>query len=286
MFPAPKRLWWWRHRVPQEFDVSLLRPPDYGRKRRNRGFETPEEAKRENKIRISILRQGKSRGSQKLAEKLEACSYRHPCGSPACRCCMREFRKTITGLAMMALSDQPQIRMVTLVFGKPYRDRWLAGSGPAPLPKAMVQKLRMDLQRHASAVAIAIGGVEVDLDARTNMAEPHIHLLVATDDRKELEALAKAYGKPHEVNRPIEVSRPISASDRPKVFSYPWKFAPVKKLKFVTTDASGKRKQRTRKVRLRGSAGRRALRWLNCYRPEDFLFVRGFVLRGCRFVPV
>ncbi len=260
-------------RLPKHLDLAVLRPPTYDSKGKNKGFETPEEADAEDQKRIRSERRGRSAKSGALAEKLQACSRWHPCGSSACRKCVRDLRLTVSALALRAFENEEHVRMVTLIFGKPYRGEWLVRKMRWPSPEAMVQKVRMDLKRHARAVKLAMGGIEVDLDKATGMAVAHAHLLVAVKHKRDLARLKASYKRNSEVNRPVKISGAIKWKDRPKAFSYCWKFMPMEKRR-IHPDAKAK------KVRLRGYPGRRALRWLDAHDPFDFIFTMGLGLRG------
>lgn len=259
--------------LPVQFDIAALRPPKYNAKGQNLGFETGEDADEENRTRIGILRQGRAEKSQRLADRLDACRHRRPCGSSACRRCVRDVRRAATALALRTFEGEDHVRLVTLIFGQPYRGKWLVKKIKWPSPKAMIQKLRMDLRRHASTVKLAMGGIEVDLDNATGMAVVHAHLLVAARHKRDLAQLKAVYKRSSEVNRPVKISEPIKWKDRPKTFSYPWKFMPTKKRRIPPAN-------KIKKVRLRGYPGRRALRWLDAHDPFDFILTMGLGLSG------
>ncbi len=89
------RPWYYRLPLEPQYDVALLSP----------NFETREAARLENERRITLLRRGADEASQDLADKLEECHGRSPCGSAACRLCMREFRRAVTGLALKRFEE-------------------------------------------------------------------------------------------------------------------------------------------------------------------------------------
>ncbi len=267
--------WWYRFPLEPQYDVALLSPD----------FETRAKAREQNEKRIGLLRRGTSHASIILAEKLEKCSGRSPCESAACRLCMRECRRTITGLTLMQLQGADYLRSMTVIAGAPFRDDWLEGTAAPPDPRAIKGWLRRVIRVHAPSVTLAIGGIEVDLNEDTGLAEPHAHILVPVRMKFRLGWLRAFLRRNVQKRRALRVSRFIPESDRAYATSYLWKFAPMRKYTWWRVDRHGNKKKRRGKVEMKGSAGRLALRWLDRHPPSAFVFTLGCNLQPGKFVP-
>lgn len=275
---------WLTFKPKPEYDIELLRPAIYDERNRNKGFETIADAIRENAARAEILRSGTSAASLELANDIGRCSPRRWCLSTACKWCMRNFRRAITGLALETLEDEESVRMITIVLGEPYRSDWLRGNAPIPCLKAIKRKLRNDFARHAPFIHLAIGGIEVDLDAETKLAEPHLHVVTIVNRVSRLDDLREFYRRSTGLDRALLVSDIVPFDQRAKCVSYLWKFSPTRKLSFKYTNKNGVIEATTKKRRLKGPAGRRAYHWLDKYRPEDFIFTIGCPLRNGKLI--
>ncbi len=268
------RPWWYRFPLEPQYDVALLSPD----------FETRAKAREQNEKRIDLLRRGTSHASIILAEKLEKCSGRSPCESGACRLCMRECRRTITGLTLMQFQGAEYLRSMTIVAGAPFRSDWLDGAEAPPDPRAIKGWLRRIIKEHAPSVTLAIGGIEVDLDSDSGLAEPHGHIMAVVWTKSRLEWLRSYLRRNVKKRRALRVSRFIPESDRAYATSYLWKFAPMRKYTWRRVDRHGHKKKCRGKVEMKDHAGRRVLRWLDRHPPSAFVFTLGCNLQPGRLV--
>jgi len=172
-----------------------------------------------------------------------------------------------------------KLRAVTIVAGAPFLGDWLAGAELPPDPREMKLYFWKLLRQHAPAVTLAVGGIEVDLNQHTGMAEAHLHFLGNIWRRFRLDWLREFLRENVKRKRALNVSSPIPDSDRAYVVSYQFKFAPMEKYRWVSKN-EGREKKRTGKVSLKGDAGRRALLWLDGHPPEAFIFTF-----GCKLLP-
>lgn len=153
------------------------------------GFETPNDCRNENSIRIRILRKvGDLPGKQvclKLADKLENCQPEQRCGSMACMVCQRTRRLNFVHKWLPLLRAGPNYSMVTLIFYEEMlADRQLLGWKLA----ALKERLRKQLGRIGFNKPI-FGGFEMDYHLYTHQPEashwmPHFHLLVPSEPEK------------------------------------------------------------------------------------------------------
>lgn len=91
--------WYHNLELPTSRDLVHLRPPKLNRRGKNRGFETEAESAARDQVNIKILRRGGKRANH-LADKLDECSRDAPCGSAACKKCMRQLRRALTGITV------------------------------------------------------------------------------------------------------------------------------------------------------------------------------------------
>lgn len=263
---AQLNIWYWNYRS-SSYDLSDLRPPEYNWKGANVGFETPDECDRRNASHVRILSKGGG-WSQNLSEIIRACSQRSPCGSPACKRCMREWRRAVTGQALPIARKLERKGLVpvlvTLVFTDPELRR---PTLPRVSLSSVKQRLRMAIRRAGLGGVPMIGGVEVDWNEGDEVWDLHVHLVAFVHSTAALDSLRPSFKKANGVTRPMQVD---VIEDLDKAIPYCWKFAPMRKLRY---ERDGK--THSRKVGLRDRQLRSALLWLHDKEPEEFFYAQG-----------
>ncbi len=258
--------------VKRKYDIERLDPCRIeGGKRK--GFESRREAHEETERRIKILQAIDSSEASALARKLSRCLPGKECGSPACRWCMREFRRVATGLAIRALSKLGGLVLVTLALNS---GSGAAGEGPGADLARVKHALRQRLRRAGLDGKVAIGGIEIDWHVRREAWDLHVHLIVAMEgsDLPSLEKLKPLRNS--KLKRPVHRKR-VKAGELASTCSYIIKFYPA---------AKGRRKRVLSgkgKVPLHGDRLAQALIWMDQYDPEDFVVLLGVRRDADRF---
>lgn len=272
---------WYTARIPAEFDIALLRPLHTDAEGKRRGFETPAEAANANRSAIKALRASRRTKDIELADKLENCSYKRPCTSPACRVCTRKYRRFVVAETMqrMLAPDSDESRLVTIVLSR-YIGAWFDGPPRRwPKPERMGQALRVQVSRLGVPLK-GIGCVEVDIRRESGDAEPHCHLVLQDLTSAQRKVLRRYYRKrsTRRGQKLLVVNRSVGVKGFADVASYPFKFIVNERQSYevrdeVSDEASNEERTRrkSRKVRLRGRRRRAALRWLDRSRFEDFV---------------
>ena len=107
------------------------------------GFETIADARRESEKRQKILQRYSETG---LAEKMNGCSRKHPCGSFACSVCTRKYRKEIFPELVELCDLYEEGHTVTIVI---YDDRLVMADGKISLFEFVLQHVLLKhLERH------------------------------------------------------------------------------------------------------------------------------------------
>lgn len=264
---------WHTARIPAEFDIALLRPFHKDSTGKRRGFETPAEAVAANRAAVRVLRASVKPKDIALAEKLENCTYKRPCASPACRVCARKYRRFVAAETMQRMlgPEDDENRLVTIALSQ-YVGAWFDSSPRDwPKPKSMGQALRMQLSRLGVPLR-GIGCVEVDIRRESGNAEPHCHLVLQGLNSAQRKVLRRYYRKqsPSRCQKPLVVSRLVTVRGFADVASYPFKFT-INERQSYEVHNEGRPRRKSRKVRLRGRRLRATLRWLDRSHFEDFV---------------
>jgi hypothetical protein len=288
------RLWYYSCQLPQQYDIAVLRPPRYDKKGRNKGFETVKESKERDRKNIAVLQaRGSSTRSSELADKLFDCLCGFLCGSSASKKCMRELRRTMTGLALPHAQVFIAAGLIPVLLTVVWTDPALRSP---VLPKVNLpnlgQSFRMKLRRCELSHVPMIGGFEIDFNDNAKVWELHVHIVAFVTDEDELDPLKKHFKKAHGVSRPMQVK----SRDPQRVHEavvYCWKFAPMRKRSYRRKEIvwrngkfRSKWKTRTRKTRLLGPHLRQALVWLDDRDPTEFLFLQRLKLVRSKLIPV
>lgn len=268
--PLPR---WHTARIPAELDIALLRPLHSDATGKRRGFETPSEAANANRSAIKALRASRRTKDIELADKLENCAHKRPCASPACRVCTRKYRRFVTAETIQRMLDphSDESRLVTIALSR-YIGAWFDGpSRKWPKPELMRQALRMQVWRLGVPLQ-GIGCIEVDIRRESGDAEPHCHLVLQDLTRAQKKVLRRYYRKKstRRGQKPLVIKKPVPLKGFADVASYPFKFIVNERQSYEVHD-EGRKRRKSRKVRLRGRRLRAALRWLDRARFEDFV---------------
>jgi len=201
---------------------------------------------------------------------------------------MREFRRTLTGLALphaRRYLKQGLIPVfVTVVLTDPALRRAKLAKislGNAP------QWFRMLLRRKGLGHVPMVGGFEIDYSDTAKLWEPHGHFVAFLKHPKELDSLKRHFKKKaHGVKRRLQI-KPLDPKRIHEAIVYCWKFSPMKKLGYERWDEEKQIwKAVTRKVRLPNTKLRKALLWLDDRDPTEFIFLQTFKLVRSKLIPV
>lgn len=268
--------WYYDFELPPNGDLAWLRPPKPDKNGKNRGFETFEEADHRDQLNIKVLKQGGPR-SRQLAEKLTQCSPDNPCGSSACKKCMREFRRAHTGMALGPARRLKKAGLTPVLLTLVWTDPNLRGPTlPDVCLAKLQQRLRMALRRAGLSHVPMIGGLEVDWNEHSGVWDLHGHFVAFVNHQDELEPLRRHFSKANGVSRPMHT---LAISRLSAGLAYCWKFAPMRKVKYMTDG-----KTHTRKMRLSDQRLRAALIWLDRHDPNNFIFLQGLRRGGRKLV--
>jgi hypothetical protein len=248
-------------------------------------FETKADADSWRKKRSHMFRSGRN-ANLSIAETLADCTYAHPCGSPACPSCMRQFRRYISG-AFCSLLDEIGWSKGTgyAVTAVP---NWAVVT-PGELVKFDMNKanirVRKVLERSNIRDALVVGGWDFSCNSSSSQSgtkfwQPHLYLLFPLiEDKEELRAALTRCFPSSELNpRPIYIE---VLSDPLEAITYAFKG--VFKLRTSYTDDNGRRNTRSRH-RLPAPLERELLTYLDNTGMTDRMFLRNVRRRGCRLV--
>ena len=264
-FPAPP--WYYGMELPQDQDLQFLRPPRYDKWGRNHGFETRDECAGRDEANREVLWIGDER-CQELGDRLATCGRRHPCGSPACKRCMREFRRAFTGIALPPARQLVALGMMAVFVTIVWDDPALRNPSLRGLDLDRVkQRLRMTLRRIGLGQVPMIGGIDFDWSEEWRVWEPHAHAVAFIYDESDLDPLYGSFRPSNDVPRPVVVQevRELHAA-----LAYCWKFSPRRKTGRRQAGNGLRRKRGLKVARLR-----EALLWLDVRDPMGFIFLQG-----------
>ena len=153
------------------------------------GFETQDDAEKENRERIKILesvfkKNGKI-GCIFLNLKLAACTEEVPCKNMACAKCQRKRRLDFLKKWLPFLLENEGYKMVTLII---YKDM----TPSRKLLKMDIDSIRQSLNKTIRRIGFekpVIGGFDMDYhnythDSKGSHWMPHFHLLVPNEPEK------------------------------------------------------------------------------------------------------
>ncbi|MEB7861508.1 hypothetical protein NGK12_13155 [Raoultella ornithinolytica] len=221
-----------------------------------RGFETPEQARKEREFRIASLSTYTGARYKALCAKLTGCHPKYPCNSAACPECRRGYRLQITREVLRLCSKTDKWRNVTLIF---YQDAFTDAEAPIWSPDALIARLRRWLKECGFRYMV-IGGFEMDYHTDTGLWLPHFHLITFNEEEALNKLRNRMKNKRNMSARKSVISRPMfdTGIDNPeKQISYLfktiwWRVESYKENKLVfINNKSIKPKRRTIKRRLR-----------------------------------
>ncbi|MBS0298567.1 MAG: hypothetical protein JSR32_01320 [Proteobacteria bacterium] len=238
------------------------------------GFESEEDAANESQIRQNTLI---SEGYRSLAWDLAHCVKKRPCMSPACPQCVRHNRRGFYHAAT-ALSKQHNSanqRTVTLIY---YSEAMTSKELKDFNPNRLTERVRKQLTRCGFNYPV-IGGLELDYHEDIKRWIPHFHLLV-TNDIEPLEILREKYlakekRPPSKSTHTTPTSRPMMVQRLkrpPKQLSYLCKQRWQSICAYIAI-VKGKRKRKTRKLRLKGYKFILSLIVLDSYTFSDLMIL-------------
>ena len=237
-------------------------------------FETLEDANKESQIRQKALIKG---GYRDLAVKLADCAQDYRCESSACPQCVRHNRRGFYPAATV-LSKQYNMdnqRTVTLIY---YSEAMTSKELKYFTPNRLTERVRKQLTRCGFQNPV-IGGLELDYHEDIDLWIPHFHLLV-TNDIDPLETLREKYlikekRTPSKGTHTTPTSRPMMVQRLkrpPKQLSYLCKQRWQSISAYIGT-VKGKRKRKTRKLRLKGYKFILSLIVLDSYTFSDLMIL-------------
>jgi hypothetical protein len=238
-------------------------------------FETTAASRRWTRRRRRRLRKGDNT-SRRIARVLKRCKRGRRCGSAACRVCVRRYRRWICAEMLRVLRRYQPIFHVTLVDERDFLPvRQFANFNP----KRMLDKIRQRFTRGLPATAFAVGSIDINFFERTQLFQPHFHLVVGGCTSGDVKsAFAPLYTKTKLVTSPIEIQELKSKAARVRVFSYAMQILPLR----VVTTKSRRGIPKTIESELRGETHNAAFSVLGRFHPENLLFLFRMRRRGLR----
>lgn len=169
-------------------------------------FETAKEARKEAQFRIGALRRSDEPDHIALADTLEACSDRKPCGSGACPCCCRRVRARLFLELMWMRHEIKQAVTMTLV---PYDEAIKTEELLDWSPTQLKHRIRKQFERSGIDCPV-IGGLDIDYHVESGRWMPHYHFAVFGDAGPIETMRERFYRTPcGTVNRSTDIERPI-----------------------------------------------------------------------------
>jgi hypothetical protein len=237
---------------------------------RLKGFESFKDVRtrRESLIR-ELLKNGTPKAVE-LAEKLLYCSL-EPCLSPACPCCMRQFRRWWFSAVTDFFKGLSDIRFVTLAPTDEVLER-------DELREFDIDRFSSRIRRRLDRLDVsvkAVGGIEMDFDDRLKVWRPHVHLIVAGVTRaKQLHKLNVKVSPKVDGEKRRHPLRVDQVRNRSKQFSYLMKAIWKRKLSFRKNSG----------VELKPNELCQAMIFRDQHKLTDFIFPYGVTKRGSSFV--
>ena len=146
-------------------------------------------AEKENKRRISVLKQG-NKTAKKIAEKLKHCKKYNRCNSPACAKCSHRFRNKQLDCAAKILEGERPLYFVTLIAVKSSCNR--KGLRQLSL-RSFKNTISKQFERCRLGGKIVIGSVEVAFRPQWDRFVLHAHLCIAGASPDDIEKLRGLY---------------------------------------------------------------------------------------------
>jgi len=253
----PQKPFWQRRKPLKRFDITMLRPARLKRKKR---FETLADIHAESTRSQEVLARA---GHRLAAEHLSDCqSGAYICEKTFCPICARAFRRWYTGQLLKHEKAAKRAVVVTLLLETAKRGQLeeLHLEDYRPLLR---KRLAISFERDVPVM----GCFEVVYKATRKQWILHVNLLVIGADEAGLKTLKSQYADSL-IHKPFEKANVI---DPPKQLSYVAKFTTYHR----PGVQSGDRKRRAKPLNPREHG--ELVNWMNRYRFEDFMF-----LRGCR----
>jgi hypothetical protein len=207
-------------------------------------FETEATIKRTEVARVRILRNSPDHHDQTLADQLENCHRRCPCGLAACPACMARARVFVCSemLRLLHYYEDEKLRALHLVS---QLDRYAPDEiTPTDLHKP-INRLRKQLARSGDCAGLLmIGGVDLDYDVLHDQMQVGLHLIAPIEDPKQFKQMLKkgvhSNRSSTTVHKPVFLQR---VDDRGRQFAYCFKaFAERKERYRRATGARNSRK--------------------------------------------
>lgn len=265
---SARRPWYWNIEPNPENDLALLIKAGLDKHGNPvRRFETEDEADARREKDVEYLANGRLIGRTHLGPLLAGClGPDGPCGSAACRVCIRQLRRAEGSLVLPFLRERMERgykpHFLTLVFTKPYlrrsRPNYAGVLGLRATLKTMIR--RAGLQH-----LMLIGGFEWDWDVEELVFTPHAHLVVMLKDARDIDPLRPYFERTPRARRPM-VLEEIREQDLPRVLAYCLKFDPGRRIRCGENDES------TKKVRPETRERYIGLHWLHSYEPTHLIF--------------
>ena len=255
---------WLRCRPTEEFDIVKLHPRTLAKTSR---FETVEDAKNENAIRIGM--HARSSLSTTLAECL---SGHYDCEFPSCAICARRFRRWFIGQALQLNSALRGPSFVITVL----LDQLSNNEVPSLDPQSCSGAIRKLIQRNGLDGAVVIGGFELAYRAESGSWVFHCHLAVFGAKPAQVRRFQRATKAASELDR---VAKMTDLRDPTKQLSYILKFTTYHR----PTDRRGT--QRAPAVRLNPREHLVLLEWFHQHKFSDFVFLFNARRRGAAVEP-
>lgn len=279
---TPGRPWYWNVEPTPENDFSCLIKAGLNKHGRPvRAFETEDEADRRREQDVAYLEGGRLIGRRYLAPILAACRGPDaPCGSTACRLCIRQLRRAEGALVLPHLRERMHKGytpyLITTVFSKPYlrrsRPNYAGVLGLRATFKSMVRRVGLGNVMFA-------GGFEWDWDESELVFTPHAHVIGMLKKAEDLDALRPCFRSTSSVRRPL-VLEEIRVEDIPRTLAYCLKFDPRRRIR------CGENGESTMKVHPGTRERYIGLHWLHSYAPTELIFRQRLKRRGRSMIEV
>lgn len=253
----PQKPFWQRRKPSKRFDIAMLRP---ARLKRGQRFETFEDVLSESNRSQQAL---ESAGHRLAAEHLDDCqSGAYTCEKSFCPTCARNFRRWFIGQLLKHQRAANQAVVVTLLLDAAKRGR-LAALHLKNYRSLLRKRLGLSFGRNV----VVLGCFEVVYKASRKQWILHVNLLVIDADEAGLKKFRSLY-RDSPLHKPFEQADVV---DPPKQLSYIPKFSTYHRPGIQ----SGTRRRKAKPLNPREHG--ELVNWMDRYRFEDFMF-----LRGCR----
>jgi hypothetical protein len=254
--PPPK---WIDCRLPEEFDIAVLRPPELSKSER---FETERDVDRR---AVEHIIPGLLDHMPTTANKIADCAEgKENCLLPICPICSRQYRRTLIGDLLQKIYPlSPNGAQTATVYLERYDTGTLSNASLGTVHAGFRKKI----ERSGFGGAIIIGGTEVTYRPEPNDWLLHLHLLSIGASEQAWEGLENRpsnYG----IRDPLRV-KPVQAQDYIDQLSYLQKFHTYYRAGTPKGDKRG------RAYPLKEPQLRELASWACKYKFSDFTFCFG-----------